>query len=102
MFRSLIFWRDFREYLQAPLLKARYYSPLFMAGGEAEDLDHIGTIRQRMLEIMEARHFHNMEAVLIVLEEVWRLRAVGTPGPGQRRVDWKDVLAQRKWMLSIV
>ncbi|RDW92488.1 hypothetical protein BP5796_01882 [Coleophoma crateriformis] len=75
--------------------------PLFMAGGEVEDPEQIAVIRHRMQDIVEVRQFHNVQAVLTVLEEVWHLRATGVLGPGRRKVDWKDVLARRKWMLSI-
>jgi hypothetical protein len=63
-----------------------------MAGGEADDVNDIQIIRQRMLDIIRERQFHNMEAVLEVLEEVWQLRGTGVSGPGKRRVDWKDVV----------
>ncbi|EXJ84575.1 hypothetical protein A1O3_05245 [Capronia epimyces CBS 606.96] len=75
--------------------------PMFMAGGEAEDPGHVQVIRHRMLDIINERHFHNMEVVLKVLEEVWHLRATGVSSPGGRKIDWKDVLARRRWMLSI-
>jgi hypothetical protein len=75
--------------------------PMFLAGGEVEDPCHVQVIRRRMLDIINERHFHNMEAVLKVLEELWHLRATGVSGPGGSKIDWKDVLARRKWKLSI-
>ncbi|EKG21271.1 hypothetical protein MPH_01414 [Macrophomina phaseolina MS6] len=76
--------------------------PLFMAGGETNQADQIRIIRQRMLDIVNYRHFHNVEVALTVLDELWRLRAGNTtPGNGQKRVDWIDVLARRRWRLAL-
>ncbi|KAF9634718.1 hypothetical protein BFW01_g5613 [Lasiodiplodia theobromae] len=76
--------------------------PLFMAGGETNQADQIRIIRQRMVDIINYRHFHNVEVALTVLDELWRLRAGNTtPGNGQRRVDWVDVLARRRWRLAL-
>lgn len=76
--------------------------PLFMAGGETNNADQIRIIRQRMLDIVNYRHFHNVEVALTVLDELWRLRAGNTtPGNGQKRVDWIDVLARRRWRLAL-
>jgi len=83
------------------LVESSLLFPLFMAGGETDDANDIQIIRQRMLDIIRERHFHNMEAVLEVLEEVWQLRGTGVLAPGKRRVDWKDVVRRRGWMLSI-
>ncbi|KAL1625113.1 hypothetical protein SLS56_007541 [Neofusicoccum ribis] len=75
--------------------------PLFMAGGETDQAEQIRIIRQRMLDIINYRHFHNVEVALTVLDELWRLRAGNIPGNGQRRVDWIDVLARRRWRLAL-
>ncbi|KKY19951.1 putative c6 transcription factor [Diplodia seriata] len=76
--------------------------PLFMAGGETDQAEQIRIIRQRMLDIVNYRHFHNVEVALTVLDELWRLRAGNTtPGNGQRRIDWIDVLARRRWRLAL-
>ncbi|KAK8213976.1 fungal-specific transcription factor domain-containing protein [Phyllosticta capitalensis] len=75
--------------------------PLFMAGGEAESPEHIRAIRQRLQDVLHYRHFHNVEVSLAVLDELWRLRSGTKSGPGQKRIDWLDVLARRKWKLSL-
>lgn len=75
--------------------------PLFLAGGEAEAEAQISTIRERMVEIYENRNFENFRSALIVLEELWRLRAKGSSAEGSRKVDWSDVLHRRGWTLAI-
>ncbi|KAF2140875.1 uncharacterized protein K452DRAFT_288281 [Aplosporella prunicola CBS 121167] len=75
--------------------------PLFMAGGETDDENQVRAIRQRLLDIVQYRHFRNVDVALAVLDELWRLRAGGTPGTGQKRVDWLDVLSRRQWRLAL-
>ena len=77
------------------LVESSLLFPLFMAGGETENAHHIEILRQRMLELIEFRHFRNVQAALSVLEETWHLRASG------KQIDWRDVLIRRKWMISI-
>ncbi|KAF2089140.1 hypothetical protein K490DRAFT_37955 [Saccharata proteae CBS 121410] len=74
--------------------------PLFLAGGETESQEYIRIIRQRMLDIVNYRHFHNVEVALAVLDELWRLRG-GSPTGSPRRVDWTDVLQRRNWKLAL-
>ncbi|KAK7518954.1 fungal-specific transcription factor domain-containing protein [Phyllosticta citriasiana] len=75
--------------------------PLFMAGGETDNPEYIRAIRQRLQDVLHYRHFHNVEVSLAVLDELWRLRSGAKLGTGQKRVDWLDVLARRKWKLSL-
>jgi transcriptional activator protein UGA3 len=69
--------------------------PLFMAGGEAEELETISIVRDRMSDIAKYRKFSNVKVALEVLEEVWRLRQDG------QEADWRDVLGRWQWILSI-
>lgn len=77
------------------LVECSLLLPMFLAGGELQDTLHMDLIRVRMLDIIGARHFHNVQAVLTVLEELWSLRLSGMD------VDWRDILDRRKWMLSL-
>lgn len=75
--------------------------PLFIAGGEARDISHVETIRERLEVIVNLRKFRNVEACLDVLDEVWRLRASGSASCGEDKVDWLDVVKHRGWKLAI-
>ncbi|KAK2765851.1 hypothetical protein CKAH01_15531 [Colletotrichum kahawae] len=75
--------------------------PLFIAGGEARDTEHVETIRERLGMIVELRRFRNVEACVDVLDEVWRLRASGSRSPDQDKVDWLDIVEHRGWKLAI-
>ena len=75
--------------------------PLFMAGGEADCESHIRYIRQRMLDLAAFRRFHNVDAALSVLEELWRLKASTMPIDGQRVVDWSEITERRGWKLAL-
>lgn len=74
--------------------------PLFMAGGEARNLDHIRIIRQRLVDVLESRHFRNVKAALEVLDEVWKVRA-GFREDGPANVDWSDILKRKGWKLAL-
>lgn len=75
--------------------------PLFIAGGEARDISHVETIRERLEVIVNLRKFRNVEACLDVLDEVWRLRASGSRSCGEDKVDWLDIVKHRGWKLAI-
>ncbi|KAK1853065.1 C6 transcription factor [Colletotrichum chrysophilum] len=75
--------------------------PLFIAGGEARDTEHVETIRERLGMIVKLRRFRNVEACVDVLDEVWRLRASGSRSPDQDKVDWLDIVEHRGWKLAI-
>ncbi|KAF2971903.1 hypothetical protein GQX73_g1741 [Xylaria multiplex] len=62
--------------------------PLFLAGGEASEPSHIEQIRQRLLAILEQRHFRNVSRALEILEDLWALRQQDN-GAG---VDWSHIL----------
>ncbi|KAJ6445235.1 hypothetical protein O9K51_03641 [Purpureocillium lavendulum] len=75
--------------------------PLFMAGGEADDVFHIQIIREKLLSINKWRHFQNVNHALEVLDELWRLRGMGALGQCGRRVDWLDIVKTRDIKLAI-
>ncbi|KAI9743233.1 MAG: hypothetical protein M1818_003079 [Claussenomyces sp. TS43310] len=76
--------------------------PLFLAGGEAHKAEHIEVIRQRMLDIVEARHFANVRAALDVLDELWRSRARCRGQTGlSEDLDWTKILEKRNWKLPL-
>jgi hypothetical protein len=75
--------------------------PLFLAGGEARDIDHIETIRERLRTIVNMRKFRNVEACVDVLDELWRLRASGSRSSDLDQVDWLDIVKHRGWKLAI-
>ncbi|KAJ0110300.1 hypothetical protein J7T55_000733 [Diaporthe amygdali] len=75
--------------------------PLFMAGGEAEELSQIATIREKMRSINERRRFRNVEVCLQVLDELWRLRISGTGSMEGARLDWLDVVRSRGYKLAL-
>ncbi|PLB54153.1 hypothetical protein P170DRAFT_504950 [Aspergillus steynii IBT 23096] len=60
--------------------------PVFMAGGDATERNHIEMIRMRLVIMQGKRPFHNISRALQVLEEVWVQRRNHTD------VDWKDVV----------
>ncbi|KKY26712.1 putative c6 transcription factor [Phaeomoniella chlamydospora] len=75
--------------------------PLFLAGGDAKDVQHIQIIRSRMQEIIKTRHFRNFQPALEVLEETWHMGGLGIRTGDGKPVDWKDVTKRKGWMLSI-
>lgn len=75
--------------------------PLFIAGGEAQDIDHVSAIRERLEMIVNLRKFRNVEACVDILDEVWRLRASGSQSSDQDKVDWLDIVKHRGWKLAI-
>lgn len=77
------------------LVESSLLFPIFMAGGEAHDPGQFEILRQRMQDIVYARHLYNYTAALDVLEELWHLRLSG------KQIDWRDVLERRRWKLSI-
>ncbi|KAH7163583.1 fungal-specific transcription factor domain-containing protein [Dactylonectria estremocensis] len=62
--------------------------PLFMAGGEAEEVCHVDLIRKRLQMTLEQRQFQNVSRALEILERLWDLR--------QRKdganADWSHIL----------
>lgn len=63
--------------------------PLFMAGGEATDLQDMETIRSRLRSIDTIRGFRNVLRACEVLEEVWQTCNASTE---YSSVEWKDIL----------
>lgn len=79
--------------------------PLFLAGGEATQEEHIQSIQCRMRDMIESRGFRNVHVALSVLEKLWRLRSVrkgvdDVTGCG-REVDWIDIVQQEDISLSL-
>lgn len=62
--------------------------PLFLAGGEAIEVDQIDSVRTRLKRIVEKRRFQNVTKALEVLEELWELRK----GSHEESVDWTQIL----------
>lgn len=62
--------------------------PLFMAGGEAREAEHINTIRSRLSEAIKKRLFQNMSKALEVLEDLWALRE----SENGANMDWTHIL----------
>ena len=50
--------------------------PLFLAGGEATQEEHIQSIQCRMHDMIESRGFRNVHVALAVLEKLWQLKSV--------------------------
>lgn len=71
--------------------------PLFVAGGEARVPAHIDFIRRRMLVILDSRQFANVRMALVVLDELWLVRASGRG----EAFDWTDILKRRNWKLPL-
>ncbi|KAM0426287.1 hypothetical protein ACHAPT_008327 [Fusarium lateritium] len=83
------------------LVECTLLFPLFMAGGDAYELSHIETIREKLCAMERWRKFRNVQACLDVLDEVWRRRTDGSRRNDQDVVDWLDIVRQRGWQLSI-
>lgn len=83
------------------LVECSLLFPMFVAAGEATDLEQIDIIRERMEYIARERHFYNIRACLEVLDELWWLRAEGLTGQNDTKLDWRHILSRRKWILSI-
>lgn len=75
--------------------------PLFLAGGESQNVSQQQFVRQRMQEIATFRHFENVSIGLRVLEEVWDVQAKTMALESSRPYDWSCVLAQRGWKLAL-
>lgn len=80
--------------------------PLFMAGGEARNLDHIRQIRQRLTDVLETRYFRNVAVGLEVLDEVWAVRTGIAQSNGMEKgwgtdPDWQNILKRRGWKLAL-
>lgn len=75
--------------------------PIFIAGGEAEDEQHIECLRNRLFTMNKWRKFRNVDACREVLEQVWRCGDEYRHGLRPDRVDWRDVLEQKGWQLAL-
>jgi len=76
-------------------------SPLFLAGGEATQEEHIRSIQHRMRDMIESRGFRNVHVALSVLEKLWRLRSVRKEVNSSTEVDWIDIVEQEGISLSL-
>ncbi|KAI9034974.1 fungal specific transcription factor domain-containing protein [Aspergillus affinis] len=63
--------------------------PVFMAGIEATEGNHIEIVRMRLVIMQGKRPFHNISRALQVLEELW------TRGRNHSNVDWRDIVEQQ-------
>lgn len=75
--------------------------PLFLAGGEATQEEHIRSIQHRMRDMIESRGFRNVHVALSVLEKLWRLRSVRKEVNSSTEVDWIDIVEQEGISLSL-
>ncbi|TDZ53983.1 hypothetical protein CTRI78_v006670 [Colletotrichum trifolii] len=71
--------------------------PMFLAGGEATEEEHIDLVRVRLQKTLEKRRFQNIALSLDTLEDLWRRRRE-LDGV---RVDWTDVLDSSKGPLLL-
>ncbi|KAL2884480.1 hypothetical protein SGCOL_000428 [Colletotrichum sp. CLE4] len=63
--------------------------PLFLAGGEATEEEHMDAVRVRLQMTLQKRRFQNISRSLIILEELWqRLQSSAST----EKVDWTDIL----------
>ncbi|KAF6822732.1 C6 transcription factor, partial [Colletotrichum plurivorum] len=62
--------------------------PLFLAGGEAAEEEHIDAVRVRLQMTLQKRRFQNIALSLDTLEDLWQRRK----GNNQIAVDWTDIL----------
>jgi transcriptional activator protein UGA3 len=76
--------------------------PLFMAGGDTLEASHIEIIRSRLQILLENRLFGNIARASEVLEEFWRLRTTCAKDSQRRILDWKDILHEKGWHLTLV
>jgi transcriptional activator protein UGA3 len=76
--------------------------PLFMAGGDTLEASHIEIVRSRLHLLLGNRRFGNIARASEVLEEFWRLRITGVKNLQGRDLDWKDILREKGWHLTLV
>lgn len=75
--------------------------PLFMAGGEAETMEHMEIIRDGLCSLNDQRRFLNVVACVDTLDEVWRLSGAGTRTSDNSKVDWLDITRLRDWKIAL-
>ncbi|KAK5129216.1 hypothetical protein LTR08_003740 [Meristemomyces frigidus] len=75
--------------------------PLFLAGGETNDLAQQQLVRKRMQDIATYRRFENVSVALMVAEEVWDVQSRALPIDAWRPYDWLSVLERRGWKLAL-
>lgn len=75
--------------------------PLFLAGGEVAQEEHIQSIQCRMRDMIESRGFQNVHVALSVLERLWRLKSVRNIMNSSTEVDWIDIVEQESTSLSL-
>ncbi|KAH8432702.1 fungal specific transcription factor domain-containing protein [Aspergillus melleus] len=63
--------------------------PVFMAGAEATEGNHIEIVRMRLVIMQGKRPFHNISRALQVLEGLWTRRR------SHSDVDWRDIVEQQ-------
>ncbi|KAJ3950256.1 uncharacterized protein N0V96_001400, partial [Colletotrichum fioriniae] len=63
--------------------------PLFLAGGEATEDEHMDAVRVRLQMTLQKRRFQNISRSLIILEELWQRRQSSDL---TEEVDWTDIL----------
>jgi hypothetical protein len=76
--------------------------PLFMAGGDTLEASHIEIVKSRLHLLLENRKFGNIARATEVLEEFWRLRITGVKDSQGRTLDWKHILREKGWHLTLV
>lgn len=86
---------------EGALAECTFLFPLFIAGGEADHVDHIAVVKSRLSTMNRWRKFRNVEACKEVLEEVWRRRSEGAMGKDAEKVDWLDIAQYRGWQLAL-
>ncbi|OHF00639.1 hypothetical protein CORC01_03956 [Colletotrichum orchidophilum] len=62
--------------------------PLFLAGGEATEDEHMDAVRVRLQMTLQKRRFQNISRSLMILEEVWQRKGSGLI----EKPDWTDIL----------
>lgn len=75
--------------------------PLFLAGGDTMDPEQTRCVRDRLQGVLDHRGFGNIQSILDVLDELWRLKSSGQRGPTGAPVDWMDVVCAKDWKLAL-
>ncbi|KXH36492.1 hypothetical protein CSIM01_05007 [Colletotrichum simmondsii] len=63
--------------------------PLFLAGGEATENEHMDAVRVRLQMTLQKRRFQNISRSLIILEDLWQRRQKSGLTD---EADWTDIL----------
>ena len=76
--------------------------PLFMAGAETMDPDHTRYVRERLDSQLTHRGFGNVQSIMDVLDELWRLKSSNQKGPTGEMIDWRDIVTAKGWRLPLM